>query len=101
MEHRIVHDLPLDLARRAARRALDSYKERFTRYDPTLRWLDDDRAVLGFAIKGIVLSGTFTVMPSAFGLTLDVPFLLRPFKGKAIEVIEREVRLWVGRAKAG
>ena len=34
-------------------------------------------------------------------LDLDVPFLLKPFKSKALEVIEREIKVWVAKAKRG
>ena len=32
---------------------------------------------------------------------LDVPFLLRVFKGKAMDVIDREVKKWVEKARNG
>jgi hypothetical protein len=34
-------------------------------------------------------------------MSLDVPFLLRPFKGKALGVIEEEIRRWVAKGEAG
>ena len=34
-------------------------------------------------------------------LDLDVPFVFRLFKSKAVEVIEREVRVWIDKAKRG
>ena len=34
-------------------------------------------------------------------LELDVPLLLRPFRAKAIEVLEQEVRAWIEKAKRG
>ena len=35
------------------------------------------------------------------GPELDVPFLLRPFKKKAIDVIEQEIKKWVKKAENG
>ena len=34
-------------------------------------------------------------------MDLDVPFVLRPFKGKAMGVIEEEIKKWIAKAKAG
>jgi hypothetical protein len=33
-------------------------------------------------------------------MDLDVPFLLRPFQGKAISVIEGEIKEWLAKEKA-
>ena len=32
---------------------------------------------------------------------LEVPFIFRIFRGRALEVIDREVRLWIEKAKNG
>ena len=34
-------------------------------------------------------------------MDLDVPFLFRPFQKRAMEVIEREVQVWIGKARSG
>ena len=34
-------------------------------------------------------------------MELDVPFLLKPFKGKALGVIEEEIKKWMAKAEAG
>ena len=41
------------------------------------------------------------VQAHAIELELDVPLLFRPFRKKAISIIEAEVRAWIDRAKAG
>jgi hypothetical protein len=52
-------------------------------------------------VKGVSLKGSLEVSASDIALDLDVPFLLRPFKGQALKVIEDEIRQWIGTAKAG
>ncbi len=99
MEHDVMHDLPLDQAKQLARRALQSYAERFGKYSPTLQWRTDTEADIKFEVTGAALSGALTVQADRFHMQLDVPLLLRPFSGLAIKVIEREVRGWIDKAK--
>jgi Putative polyhydroxyalkanoic acid system protein (PHA_gran_rgn) len=101
MKHQIAHDLDSNLAKEAAVRAFDAYKQRFANYNPTIQWDSDRKARIGFSVKGVKLEGAIDILPKAIELDLDVPFLFRPFKGKAIEVIEREVRTWLDKAKKG
>ena len=101
MKHKIPHDLDHSLARLATRRALDAYRERFPELRPDGEWLDDDRARIWFSPPGRRLEGRVHVQAHAIELELDVPLLFRPFRKKAISIIEAEVRAWIDRAKAG
>ncbi len=60
-----------------------------------------NKANISFSIKGMTLSGSMEVLPNAIEMDLDVPFLLRPFKGQAIGIIEGEIKEWVAKAKQG
>lgn len=101
MKHQVPHDLPLPVAKKAVEKAFESYSERFAEYHPTLAWVDDQHAKAGFSVKGISLKGAFGITAKFIELELDVPFVFRIFKNKALEVIEREVVKWVAKAKAG
>lgn len=101
MKHQVAHDLPVPLARKAVNKAFESYSQRFADYNPTLEWVDDRHAKAGFSVKGIKLKGGFEILDKAIGLELDVPFVFRVFKKKALDVIEEEVSEWVAKAKAG
>ena len=101
MKHQIAHDLDMSLAKEAAVRAFEAYQQRFANYHPTMQWANDQKARIGFSVKGVKLEGSIDILPRAIELDLDVPFLFRPFKGKAIEVIEKEVRNWLAKAKNG
>jgi len=101
MKHRVAHDLGKDKAKRAALAAFESYQARFGQYRPTATWVKDDRAEISFTAKGITLRGSLEVTDSAIEMDLDVPFLLRPFKDKALGAIEREIGAWVGKARRG
>jgi hypothetical protein len=101
MKHSVAHDLGQDKAKEVAVAAFDSYKKRFSEYSPQADWVSDERAQIAFKVKGVSLSGVLEVHPTSIDMDLDVPFLLRPFKGKALGVIEGEIRKWIGKARDG
>ena len=101
MKHAIVHDLDASTAKKATLRAFAEYSARYPEYAPELRWLDERRANVSFSPKGIKIGGTLTVGERSVDLDLDVPFLLRIFQKKAVDIIDREVRIWIGKAKDG
>lgn len=101
MTHDIPHDLDFDLAKLAAEKAAVAYGERFAEYAYQARWVSKSRVELGFTVMGKRLQGALTVKPNKLELELDVPFVFRPFRGKAIQIIEKEARMWLDKAKAG
>jgi hypothetical protein len=101
VKHAVTHDLSIPLAKTTVNKAFESYCARFAEYKPTLRWVSDRKADAGFSVKGFSLKGGFEVTDSTIELELDVPFVLRIFKNQALSVIEKEVLLWVSKAKAG
>lgn len=101
MRHDVPHHLDADTAKRVAEKALESYRQQFLEYHPTLAWPRPDRASITFTIKGIKLAATLDILPGAFGIDMDVPFLFRLFKSKAVAVVEGEIRKWIAKAEAG
>ncbi|MGD8858525.1 MAG: polyhydroxyalkanoic acid system family protein [Myxococcales bacterium] len=101
MQHRITHSLDTETARKVARKAAESYTERFGKYSPTVRWETDDRAKVGFSAKGVTIDGTLQLEPGAIVVEVKVPLLLKPFAGKAVDVIEKQVQHWVQKAERG
>lgn len=97
----IKHDLDPALAKKATQKAFESYQERFAEYNPTANWVTDQRAEIGFSVKGMTLDGAVEIHPGEIHLELDVPFIFKPFKKKAMSVIEEQIQLWVAKAKAG
>ena len=101
MKHLIAHDLDESMAKQVADRAFESYQKRFLDYHPKMKWVGDKDAAIEFSVKGLKLHGSIGIRPRAIELDLDVPFVFRLFKSKAIDVIEREVKNWIGKAKRG
>lgn len=101
MTHDIPHDLEFALAKLAAEGAAVAYKDRFGEYEYAAKWVSDARVELGFTVLGKRLEGAMTVKAKKIELELDVPLLFRPFRGKAIEIIEKEALLWLEKAKNG
>ena len=101
MKHTVPHDLGLEQAKKVAQAALDAYSAKFPEYSPETKWVSDTKVQLSFKVKGVSLSGGVEVSATTIDLELNVPFLLKPFQGKAVEVIEREIQKWIGKAKEG
>jgi hypothetical protein len=101
MEHRIEHDLSPELARKAVQGAVSAYSEKLAKYSPTIEWRGEDQVDVGFKAKGLSLSGTLKLVPNAVLVDMDVPFLLRPFRKTALDVIETQVKEWVRKAHSG
>ncbi|HMJ12346.1 MAG TPA: polyhydroxyalkanoic acid system family protein [Polyangiaceae bacterium] len=101
MKHSVPHSLGQEKAKQVALAAIRSYSERFAKYTPTAQWLDEQRAAISFKVKGMTLSGKLQVNPNDIEMDLDVPFMLRPFKGTALGVIEEEMKKWIAKATAG
>lgn len=96
-------DTNLDKARSkvAIDKAMDEYKRRFAEYSPRYDWTSDSSGEFSFNAKGIKLSGSIHVRDHKVDVDMDVPFLFRIFQGKAMEVIQEQVELWVGKVKRG
>jgi hypothetical protein len=101
MKHSVPHALGKDLAKKAVLAAFSHYDAQFAKYDPKATWTSDDHADVSFTAKGITLRGGISVLPSSIDVELDVPFLLRPVKERALDKVEREIAAWVDKAKRG
>lgn len=101
MKHSVPHSLGLETARKVVRSAFSNYTDRFSDFSPKATWKSEDEAQVTFAAKGMSIQGKVLVRESAIDIDLDVPFLLKPFQGKAVEVIEREFGKWIEKAKNG
>ncbi len=101
LKHEIHHGLEPDLAKKAIDKAMEAYSARFADYNPRFEWKSDSRGELGFKAKGVSVDGSIEIVGSKILVDLDVPFLLRVFKGKAMDVIDREVKKWVEKARNG
>lgn len=101
MEKKFPHDLSKDQAKKVAQKAFDAYMERFSDYNPETNWVSDDEAEVSFSAKGVTLEGRFELTDDEIVMRMDVPFLLKPFKGKAVSVVEDEIDKWIAKAKRG
>ncbi len=101
MKHQVPHDLGQEKAKQVTSLAFESYAKRYAEYQPTVTWTGPAEAKIAFKVKGMSLSGVVEVSASSIALDLEVPFLLKPFKGTALAVIEEEIRSWINKAKAG
>lgn len=101
MKHEIHHGLSPELAKKAVSKAMEAYSARFAEYNPRFSWASESKGTLAFRAKGVSVAGEIEISGPKIFVDLEVPFLLRVFKGKAIEVIDREVLAWVEKARTG
>jgi hypothetical protein len=94
MKDKLEHGLKRDEAKQALKKAFESYRERFSKYNPQATWTDDYTAEFSFNAKGLRLEGKVTVEEDVMDVELDVPMVLRVFKGKAMDVIRDEIDKW-------
>lgn len=101
MKHSVRHDLGREQARKVADAAFASYKQKLAKYDPQAKWVSDTKADISFNVKGYTLNGSISVSDTTIEMELQVPFLLRPFQGTALGVIEKEISAWIEKARSG
>lgn len=101
MKHVVRHELDGEAARRVAVHAAEAYRVRYARYSPRIEWVTPTQCRIDFRVRGVPVKGELSLVPGAIEMKLDVPLVLRPFRGKAISVIESEIRRWLAKARAG
>jgi hypothetical protein len=101
MKHTIDTGLDAALSKKAIDKAMDAYKTRFAAYQPRFDWMGEDHGEFSFQAKGVKLHGSIRVRERAIDVDMHVPLLFRVFQGKAMDVIEEQVRFWVEKAKRG
>ncbi|MFB6262192.1 MAG: polyhydroxyalkanoic acid system family protein [Bradymonadaceae bacterium] len=101
MKHTVEHGLSKDLAKKATEHAFDAYQQKLSDYDPQANWVTDDEAEVTFSVKGYTLEGGIHLDEDVIELELDIPMLLKPFKSKAVSVVEDEIDKWVEKARQG
>lgn len=101
MKHQIHHGLELDLARRVIDKAMEGYSARFSDYNPTYTWHSETQGQVAFRARGVTVQGDIEIVGLQVHVDLEVPFILRIFKSKALQVIEDEVKAWVVKAENG
>lgn len=101
MKHKIHHGLELGLAKKAIDKAMEAYSARFSDFHPSYDWVTENKGRLAFKAKGVKVEGEIEIVGPEIYVDLEVPFILRIFKGKALEVIDEQVKMWVEKARAG
>jgi hypothetical protein len=102
MEYSVEHGLDdRSRVREVVEKAYGSYKDRLADYHPSMTWVDDSKAKIGFRVLGKSIEVFLIVGEKTVEMTGDLPFMFRPFQKKIVSVIGREVEKWIAKAKAG
>ena len=102
MQHIIEHDLSPELAKKAAEKAADYYTQKWEKYDAKATWTSDTHVDITFNVKGVNVAATVDMQPGRAVIDMQkVPILLRPFKNKALDAVQRTLEKWIAKAKNG
>ncbi|RMG96202.1 MAG: hypothetical protein D6705_11830 [Deltaproteobacteria bacterium] len=100
MQHRITHGLgDLTKARSVVEQAFSTYRERLADYEPNLAWQSDRRAEVTFRVMGKSMRVAMELDEQDVVVEGKLPLVFRPFQGKILGVLEREVKAWAERAR--
>jgi hypothetical protein len=100
MKHSVPHDLGQQRAKEVTEQALQAYRKKFAQYNPGGKWTGPNTATISFSVKGMHFNGVLEVLKDRIEMDMDVPFLLRPLKGRALKIIEGEIKEWIAKAKS-
>lgn len=95
VKHTVSHPLSTADAKRAIEAAFGEYSTRFSGFAPQLQWLAAEHAQVGFQALGRRIVAQVRLRDQALDIEMDVPFMARPFLGRATAAIDREVARWV------
>ena len=101
MQHAIKHGLTHDQAKATVRSAIESYSQKLAKYSGKVVWQGDSKVTIAVSAKGVNLEGSLSIEPDRYVVDVDIPFLLRPFRSRAMQVVEAETQTWIAKAKAG
>ncbi len=100
MQHIIKHALSPELAKKAAEKAAEHYTAKWEKYDAKTTWLSDTHAEITFRVKGVNVAATIDMQPGQAVIDMQkVPFLLRPFRNMALDVVQRMMEKWQRRLR--
>jgi len=98
MKHVFKHDVDIETAKRAVNMAWESYKGRLSKYRPSMEWVDDSVARVGFSIGSVGIRCEIGVSSCEIEISASVPGIFSLFKKRAILIIEDEIRKWTAKA---
>ncbi len=99
MQHTIVHDLGVDLARKTAECALATYAKRYPQANIAVVWALENQAQIQLKVGKFRISPRVDLHQRTLVVTMDVPLLARPFEPKIRARIEIEVARWLDLAR--
>jgi hypothetical protein len=98
MRESVPHNLGQDRAKDILKLAFESYKKALPQYQPLLRWIGENNAEITVKTHIAVLKGHIEVQEKMIHLNMKVPFLLLPFRKQAVELIKKEIFIWIKKA---
>ena len=96
--HEFSHGLERETARQLVKKAWNHYEKLYPKYHPECEWKGADLIEVRFRAGFIKLAGDLEITESKIRLGLQVPATLRFLKGRAMAVVEKEIKTWLSKA---
>lgn len=102
MDHVIKTGLDVETQKTTLDQAFAEQTKKYPQYSPTFKWTGETEGLFSFKpTPSMEIEGKVLVSENEIGIKFTkLPFLAKMFKGKAIELVEKEVQVWVEKAKA-
>ena len=94
MKHQVEHQLAPDSARDLIESLVETYKEHYAEIPVSSAWAEQDRLVFDVKVRGRQVVGEVVVCADRYDFEVDLPWALRPFKGRITSLLDREVARW-------
>ena len=101
MKHQVQHTLDPQAARDVLDSLVETYKQHYAEIPVASDWPAQDRLEFEVKVRGRQVQGTVHVCADCYDFEVDLPWALRPFKGKIASVLDREVTRWAEARAAG
>ena len=98
MTHEFTHGLERETVRQLVKHAWNHYERSYPKYHPQCTWKGPDLVEVKFRAGFVKLAGDLEITDDKIRLGLQVPATLRFLKGRALTVVEAEIKKWLAKA---
>ena len=94
MKHQVRHELEPESAKELIESLVETYKQHYSEIPVSSSWATQDRMVFDVKVRGRRVEGEIVVCVDSYDFAVDLPWALRPFKGRITSLLDREVARW-------
>lgn len=100
MQRSFPHDLDLETAIATTKEAVEHYVQKAHSFNAEANWLDEQTAEFSFKALGQKVTGSLAVDEDQVHIKVEAPGVLKFFESKAVDAVQKEINVWIEKAKA-